>query len=65
MTQSTSKELVSEMIRMYDEGQSVRTIGQAVGKSYGYVHRALEVAGVTFRSRGGARKKTSAAAEAR
>jgi transposase-like protein len=64
MTQSTSEEFGPEMARMYGEGMSIRAIGETTGKSYGYVHTALKEEGVTLRPRGGARKRTPAAAEA-
>ncbi|MFG1709254.1 helix-turn-helix domain-containing protein [Nonomuraea sp. M3C6] len=63
MTQSAPEELKTEMVRMYGEGMSIRAIGLATGRSYGCVHKVLEDRGVTFRSRGGNRKKTPAAAE--
>ncbi|MEV0391444.1 helix-turn-helix domain-containing protein [Nonomuraea sp. NPDC050643] len=33
-----------------------RELALATGRSYGFVHRLLQEAGVTLRSRGGARK---------
>lgn len=63
MAQSTPPELLNEMIRMYNEGLSIRNIGAETGKSFGYVHKAL-AGHVTFRSRGGARKRSTAATAA-
>ncbi|QFY09657.1 hypothetical protein GBF35_26045 [Nonomuraea phyllanthi] len=60
MTQSTD-DLHAEIIRKYSDGLSVRLTAEAVGKSYGYVHRILTDADVTLRPRGGARKKTAEA----
>ncbi len=59
MTESTADDdLKVEIVRKYvDDGLSVRLTAEAVGKSFGFVHRILKDAGVTIRSRGGARKK--------
>ncbi|MEU9791097.1 helix-turn-helix domain-containing protein [Streptomyces sparsogenes] len=38
----------------YEEGKSIRRLAEECGRSFGFVHRLLEHAGVTFRSRGGA-----------
>ncbi|MFF0770995.1 helix-turn-helix domain-containing protein [Nonomuraea wenchangensis] len=62
MTQSTPDDLQADIVRKYrDEGLSIRTTAEAVGKSYGFVHRVLTDAGVTLRPRGGARKRNTAA----
>lgn len=39
----------------YGGGASVRAIADQIGKSYGFVHKALSKAGVPLRPRGGAR----------
>ncbi|MEQ4718358.1 helix-turn-helix domain-containing protein [Nonomuraea sp. B19D2] len=62
MRKSAPEELRTEMVRMYEGGMSIRAIGQATGRNYGGVHKILEDRGITFRSRGGNRKKTTAAA---
>ncbi|GAA1769831.1 helix-turn-helix domain-containing protein [Nonomuraea bangladeshensis] len=62
MTQSTPDDLQAAIVRKYcDERLSIRTIAEAVGKSYGFVHRVLTDADVTLRPRGGARKRNTAA----
>jgi Helix-turn-helix domain len=40
--------------KRYDSGESIRTIAQDAGRSYGFVHRVLKEAGVVLRGRGGA-----------
>lgn len=44
-----------ELLRRYEQGRSVREICAETGYSIGRVRRLLLEAGVTFRSRGGAR----------
>ncbi|MEV0617549.1 helix-turn-helix domain-containing protein [Nonomuraea sp. NPDC050404] len=56
---STAEDLTADIVSKYvDGGLSVRLVGEAVGKSYGYVHRVLMEAGVTLRPRGGSRTRT-------
>ncbi|MFF8990222.1 helix-turn-helix domain-containing protein [Streptomyces sp. NPDC014983] len=43
------------LLKRYIEGASIRTLAEETGKSYGFIHKALSNAGVTLRSRGGAR----------
>ncbi|KUH38599.1 MULTISPECIES: helix-turn-helix domain-containing protein [Streptomyces] len=42
----------------YDSGASIRALAEETGRSYGGVHRLLEEAGATFRSWGGAPRRT-------
>lgn len=42
----------------YEGGKSIRALAEETGRSYGGVHRLLEDAGVTFRSRGGVPRRT-------
>ena len=45
-------------VKMYEkEGLSIRIVAEELGRSYGFTHRLLEEAGVTFRGRGGATRK--------
>lgn len=39
----------------YQQGASIRALAKDTGRSYGGIHKLLTDAGVTFRSRGGAR----------
>ncbi len=50
-------ELSAELKRRYDEGESIRSLAAATGRSYGFVHRLLGEAGVELRGRGGATRK--------
>jgi hypothetical protein len=44
--------------KKYDSGASIRALAEETGRSYGGVHRLLEDAKTTFRSRGGAPRRT-------
>jgi transposase len=46
-------ELTDRMVKMYNEKVSIRAIAKKLGISYFSVHRRLNLAGVTFRPRGG------------
>ncbi|MFK0238643.1 helix-turn-helix domain-containing protein [Streptomyces vinaceus] len=41
----------------YESGESIRSLAEASGRSYGFVHRILTETGVTLRGRGGAAKR--------
>nr|WP_156003792.1 helix-turn-helix domain-containing protein [Streptomonospora sp. PA3] len=57
VTGTERSELASELKRRYDEGESIRSLAAATGRSYGFVHRLLTEAGVTLRGRGGATRR--------
>lgn len=46
-----------EVRKLYDKGNSIRTISQATGRSYGNVHRLLTESGASLRPRGGSNRK--------
>lgn len=46
--------LASDLKKQYEEGESIREIAEATGRSYGFVHRILSESGVKLRGRGGA-----------
>ncbi|MFI0928673.1 helix-turn-helix domain-containing protein [Streptomyces sp. NPDC021012] len=50
--------LAQDLKKKYDSGASIRALAEETGRSYGGVHRLLEDAGATFRSRGGAPRRT-------
>ncbi|MFD4244052.1 helix-turn-helix domain-containing protein [Streptomyces sp. NPDC058525] len=52
--------LASELKTKYEHGESIRALAKETGRSYGGVHRLLEDAGATFRSRGGATRHPGA-----
>lgn len=55
--------LTARLVARYERGESIRSMAQDIGRSYGFVHGVLAEAGVTMRSRGGATR--GAAGEAR
>lgn len=51
-TQRTT--LASQFAERYTGGESIRTIAEEAGRSYGFVHNVLMESGVALRGRGGA-----------
>jgi hypothetical protein len=41
------------LAKKYQKGASIRSLAQETGRSYGFVHRLLDEAGVAMRGRGG------------
>ncbi|TMR88617.1 helix-turn-helix domain-containing protein [Nonomuraea basaltis] len=37
----------------YQAGESIRVLAESIGRSYGFIHKLLEEAGVDLRHRGG------------
>ena len=54
ITGAARDKLGADLRKKYDNGQSIRGIAQAHGRSYGFVHRILGESGATLRGRGGA-----------
>jgi hypothetical protein len=46
--------LATQYAKRYTGGESIRTIAEEAGRSYGFVHNVLKESGVTLRGRGGA-----------
>ena len=46
--------LVSELAERYAAGESIRSIAQDIGRSYGFVHGVLRQSQTPLRGRGGA-----------
>lgn len=63
ITGQARSDLTPQLVRRYEAGESIRSIADGIGRSYGFVHGVLVEAGVTLRGRGGATR--GAAAEAR
>jgi hypothetical protein len=57
------KDLADSLVQRYRRGESIRSMADDIGRSYGFVHGVLVEAGVQMRTRGGATR--GAAAEAR
>jgi hypothetical protein len=54
-------DLAGSLVERYRAGESIRSIAQDIGRSYGFVHGLLAEAGVPMRSRGGATRGKAAA----
>lgn len=63
ITGESRETLAASLVDRYNRGESIRSMAEDIGRSYGFVHGVLSEAGVTMRSRGGATR--GAAAEAR
>jgi len=46
-------EVAQEFRKEYERGNSIRSLAEASGRSYGFVHRLLGESGVQLRGRGG------------
>ena len=57
------QDLASSLVERYNRGESIRSMAEDIGRSYGFVHGVLVESDVTMRTRGGATR--GAAAEAR
>ncbi|MEU6778580.1 helix-turn-helix domain-containing protein [Nonomuraea angiospora] len=56
-------QLAAALAGRYAAGGSVREIAESIGRSYGFVHRLLEEAGVELRHRGGDNRPKQATTE--
>lgn len=56
-------DLAGSLVERYAGGESIRSIADDIGRSYGFVHGLLVESGTSMRGRGGATR--GAAAEAR
>ncbi|GLU48943.1 transcriptional regulator [Nocardiopsis ansamitocini] len=57
VTGSDRSDLASDLKERYEQGESIRSLAAATGRSYGFVHRLLTEAGVVLRGRGGATRR--------
>ena len=63
ITGENRQDLAASLVERYNRGESIRSLADDIGRSYGFVHGVLSESGVTMRSRGGATR--GAAAEER
>lgn len=54
VTGSDRDKLATDLRKKYDGGESIRSLAESSGRSYGFVHRILSESGTTLRGRGGA-----------
>lgn len=57
VTGTDRSKLATDLKKRYDAGESIRSLADATGRSYGFIHRILTETGVTLRGRGGAARK--------
>ena len=62
VTGSERDRLAADLRRKYDQGESIRALAAATGRSYVFVHRILSESGGGLRGRGGATRGRAAAA---
>lgn len=53
-------DLAGSLVTRYSQGESIRSIAEDLGRSYGFVHGLLVESGVAMRSRGGATRGKAA-----
>jgi hypothetical protein len=54
VTGAAREKLATDLKEKYESGESIRSLAQTTGRSYGFVHRMLNESGVVLRGRGGA-----------
>jgi Helix-turn-helix domain len=57
VTGEDRSKLATDLRKRYDAGESIRSLANATGRSYGFIHRILTETGVALRGRGGATRK--------
>ena len=57
--------VATDLKKRYDGGESIRSLAESSGRSYGFVHRILSESGTTLRGRGGATRGARAEAKAK
>ncbi|MCX5046653.1 helix-turn-helix domain-containing protein [Aldersonia sp. NBC_00410] len=57
VTGKSRDRLQGQLKRQYEAGASIRSLAQATGRSYGFIHNVLVEADVTLRGRGGANRR--------
>ncbi|MDO8107506.1 helix-turn-helix domain-containing protein [Isoptericola sp. b441] len=60
ITGENRSDLAGTLIERYRRGESIRSIADDIGRSYGFVHGLLAESGVAMRSRGGATRGKAA-----
>lgn len=55
VTGAERDQLAADLKRRYGGGESIRSLAESTGRSYGFVHRILSESGTAMRNRGGRR----------
>jgi predicted transcriptional regulator len=61
VTGAAREKLAADLKKKYEAWQSIRSLAEETGRSYGFVHRMLSESDVTLRGRGGATRGKKAA----
>ncbi|MGW7314692.1 helix-turn-helix domain-containing protein [Streptomyces sp. NPDC054865] len=56
ITGAARETAAAELKKAYEGGESIRSLAEGTGRSYGFVHRILTESGVTLRGRGGVKR---------
>lgn len=60
VTGAERDKLASDLRKKYDSGESIRSLAESSGRSYGFIHRILSENGTSLRGRGGATRGSGA-----
>ncbi|MHB1592672.1 MAG: helix-turn-helix domain-containing protein [Streptosporangiaceae bacterium] len=63
VTGADRENLAADLRKRYGDGESIRALAAATGRSYGFIHRILAESGVALRGRGGATRGRSRSAK--
>jgi hypothetical protein len=64
ITGADRQSLGAQLAERYQAGDSIRTLAQETGRSFGFVHGVIKESGVSLRGRGGATRRTAPATTA-
>ena len=53
VTGAERDKLATDLKKRYDGGESIRSLAESTGRSYGFIHRILSDSGTAMRNRGG------------
>ncbi|MGH3803488.1 MAG: helix-turn-helix domain-containing protein [Pseudonocardiaceae bacterium] len=61
ITGAARDKAAADLKKAYESGESIRSLAEGTGRSYGFVHRILTESGVALRGRGGAKRSQPSA----
>ena len=53
VTGAERDKVAADLKKRYDGGESIRSLAESTGRSYGFIHRILSDSGTAMRNRGG------------
>lgn len=57
VTGEDRQQVTQKVKKRYADGESVRSIAESLGRSYGWTHRIVSESGAALRGRGGANRR--------